>query len=402
MSRSTGQNSELLDWVLELVSYKVYNSERGLICNELIRRQLKDSKKKVDIESSVKNLNENNASRTCLTGFQSYDSVLTSELDPLTIEVYCDLRYKKYATIFREETEVELGDFIQVVVHLFRRQKPAKAYQFTNKEDYFNPNFLAEPTKSVIKQVRKEMCFTAEDISNETTLTSAVVRHCLRIFSISHNEELVRICTTPILHFDDRYVLIDRQSFLSHLPQGIDLILRSRPSYLKNRGKDFEKICRSVFSAFPGASIEGTNEVYADGEVDLIVSFQRSRWFVDCKTRPIRELSYVGDTKAAKKDYERGVVKGLKQTERAIKNFDTSNMPTKYVTGSLVITEAVYPNKNIMEITEVLNTDIRYITMNIFELLKIREQPENRLFDSFLIWRTSSDMPIICFDELDY
>lgn len=405
----------------KILGYSFYNSERRPLFDFLIKKFLTLDSDAIDIKKEISIFKEDSMKDLLSDYFKHFDYIITSGLDYKEIKEYIELRYSSFEELFKKNYGIPLSVFTDIcftiLVYLDFKIKnnpyDFPVYEFENKEDYANRKFVAYPSEDYIEKYKE--IFTVDIKEFKEVLPSNLNKYLdkfIDLYSISIDDiksiKEFRIKEYPLIKWGDKLIFIDSTLYIKYLPHKIHILLSKCKSYNSKKGKIFENIALNLIESFPFIRIESKNIKYDDYELDALINFRRSTWFVECKSRNIDRKSLLGSIKDVHKDIERIIKKSIKQGERAI---DNENHPSisKYklniIKGILIITEGIFPTVQLPSFLYENPTDnSKYpiCILNYFELKKILKQPDVHRFEDFIIWRSQKKMPILCFDALDY
>lgn len=412
-----------LNCLYEILATSLYNSERRYLFNHILKDFLISTKSEISMDESVKRFSHpkvENVSNILSGYFQEYDHILSPFLDEHEVLFYIAKRYLYYNDIFMKTYNISLEDFVKIVVELqLQYKKQAKnftfpVFEFNDKDEYINQNFFSMPPDNYIKNYKD--AFTIDINKFKSTVLDDKLKSAfdtfIKLYSIDFKDELqlneFRIKEYPLILCDSNLILIDPAILIRYLPHKIHILLAELKSYISKKGLVFENLALNLLEQLPFAELLDRNINYDEYELDGLLNFRRSTWFVECKSRNISKDSLLGNSSKINKDIKKAIKESITQGERAINNvtnpsFNKYNI--KRIKGILIITEGVFPTiqfpSHMIE-TPTDNSVYPVCILNYFELLKIMKQPDIHVFEDFLIWRSQKEMPILAFDAPDY
>ena len=445
-----------LDIIYTLCATARFNSERAGIVNRLIVKVIEQNIEDVDIKASLDKIKREIDERfyrekplTWLFELQQevvFSKISVANVNELVLKMYLPLALYCGDVGVRISVLVSVCNSIATVcdTHMKTRNfDNSVMYQFENRNEYVNLSFVKVPDQNYIDIFAKCITFSKTEIFkdfesiryklNVQTDPEMIkqmqdyITDALESLSIpeQNSQNLkVDIEANPILKIDsETYVLVGSYYLYRTLLHKCELLLKDYRFYRERKGKVFESIVLDLFQKTYGENFH-PNIKYNNNEVDGLLNLNTSSWFIECSSHPPDMHTGFSDATSLFEDFRKSVIKCQDQGVRAIDNSNGEAIRSfrpKDKKGIIVIIDEHYPNisepqykyfENVWrsegrELPEQLKNPIpktvypKYV-INYFELEGILAQPDAKLFEEFLIWRTQDSMPIACSDELDY
>lgn len=416
----TLMDQEYTTRLYEILALGYYNGERKYICQQLLKRFLLNEGSQFDIQKEIAELDSRISNNYLSDIFKQFDYIVTAGLGPMTVIEYTKERYKDYEKPFFQKYGIPLSAFLYLSASLwvyFNLRAPRLLvlphYEYTSKEEYANPKFLAFPDKEYIKNCKNIITVSINEFKESLIPEGKkFVEKFVELYSFDIRtlkaKPSLRFKEHPLFFYDSKMVFIDPSLYLRYMPHKIHLMLNDCKNYNAKKGKVFEKIALDLIEKIPYSTLENRNIIYDKYELDGLINLRRSTWFIECKSRNISSESLLGVRNKISKDIEKAIKDSIKQGSRAINSKDSKELKKydiKRQVGILVILEGIFPNIRLPKIigtNPIDSCEYPVCVLNYFELKKILEQPDAHLFEEFLIWRSQKNMPVYAFDECDY
>ena len=317
-----------------------------------------------------------------------------------------------------------------------------EVYKFNDRYEYANQSFVSIPNDNYIKIWSDAITFKTEEILSDidnillnelgehmdTEMTTGI-KEAFNELSFTQediqNGELFRLEIKPLLKIDvDTYVLLGNFYILRALVYQCETLLKNCKFYRENSGYVFERKALMLFSNKFSADLHPKIKYGNNYELDGLLNLKNTSWFIECASHPPDIEALFGNDVEIEEDLEKSIIHCQNQGVRDIENAENEAIK-RYnphdKRGIIVVTDPYYPNmmgsvyNYFASMTKEFNKPLpeeiknpipevkfpRYI-ITYFELEDILSQPDSNLFEEFLEWRTQSNMPIACTDELDY
>jgi hypothetical protein len=288
-----------------------------------------------------------------------------------------------------------------------------EVYRFKSKTEYVDLGFVATPSSTYIEQWKNVITVNISELKRILSgiLSANEVKRTLEFFSIKlediSNEGRINLPLEPILKVDEDTLIILNPEYLTRaLPMKYEKIFKGIKEYNDAKGISFEALAQNTLKMLPFKSLSFNVEYGANYEVDAILEFDRSIWFVEMTSHPPSDKALEGDFMAIKRDLKKSIMKCIEQGKRCFSHHDKP--PLSYffekekINGIMVIVDGVYPQLNLNTYISFFKEDVPIYVINWFDLRTLIDQPEVNCFEDFLLWRIQRPMPIISFDEKDY
>jgi len=441
------EDKKIIDKILEIVSIIKYNGEKRDFIEKALKKFLITPKEDFSLESEIKSIFENKDLLDKNTGnrkinniftteeiFEMQDYILTIDASPEDLLFYLFEKYALYDSKLKSELGVTITDIIQfslLLDNIYHFDLIAGDYQFnqnifSSKEETYYPYNLQHPDEESIKTsemasfITKESFifflekgFKGQDLNNITKNIDIL----FDLISFDRpdivQDNKLRFQEKPLFRIDNEtFILLNTVHLLFGLPYRLDALLNKYSWYTNNKGKNFEKVVFKVLDEInENKRIEGEffkDIGYKNGQLDGLINFDETSWFIECKGRIPRSDSFKGDISSVNHDIKRGVEDAEDQALKAIKESEIENKigekEVKKNKGILIIVEGMYPNLNQNPITQFKRKDENYprYIISFLTLMEILRQYDIYYLKKFLDWRSDPEMPIYCMSELDY
>ncbi|MFA5142333.1 MAG: hypothetical protein WC471_05165 [Candidatus Woesearchaeota archaeon] len=435
----------IINKILEIVSLIEYNPEkrndiekalkRFLINpspNFLLENEIKERFYKKDYESKERDLNNIFQLEEV---FEMQDYVLTVDSNLEDLFFYVTEKYSDYNSKLKQEMGISIFEIIKfctLIQNIYYCDLEIGGHKFNknifdSKKEAYYPYNLEFPDLE-----NKKIIETASFISKDAIVyllkvknpeEQSIIKNINQFFDLLSftiedilKDNKIRFQDKPLLKIDEEsYILINDIHLIWGLPSRLDSLLNNYSWYRDTKGKDFEKVTNRVLDEinrnvkiggkfFPNIRY-GEANIY---EMDGLINFKDSSWFVECKGRIPRSDSFKGDLNSIKEDIKCGITNAENQALRAIRESETNQKIGDYIVkekkGIMIIVEGMYPNLNqnpIIQFERINNNYPRYI-ISLLTLMEIIRQYDIYYLEKFLEWRSDPAMPIYCMSELDY
>lgn len=434
MIETNKSDGDFSNKLYEILATLNYNSERREVLEEILERFLAKQNPNVNIAKEARKIAYNEIQNNKKTKSSlSKNDLLKSELFrqgrtlflgvfPQYVPEYLIQKFFPYEKEFKNKFKLDVACLLVFYLRLaeymaFKQSEMGfkdTSYKFSNKEEYADLGFVALPDRSYIEKWRNVISFSLSELKRLFlgVLTEEEIEKILEIVAINKDElrdgeKTINFCLTPLLKIDeDAIVLMTPHYMIKTLPLTYEILFRKCRSYLNSKGKSFEKLVQNTLKELPFTLLSFNTRYGKNFEVDGIIKFKKSIWFVEVSSHPPSLKSLRGDLITIERDLEKTIRKCIAQGERCLKH--TAEEPLKSfsqdvnIKGVIVVVDGVYPQLNITTAFSFFKEDLPIYVINWFDLRSFLDQPELAHFEEFLLWRTQKPMPIICLDEKDY
>jgi hypothetical protein len=425
-------DQQVLNNCYDILAVMQFNLERNLLCAEIFRKILLENLQKVNIESLAREVAQKNLDRqrnekkdagntSSSDHFNFLDSsfILNTRLENHEVLEYLQSRFFVYNSLFQEEYPLSIEGFVQIAsaiekIMIDRGKKVGfsfQRYQFGELE-FGDIGFVKIPDRKYISKWTRMITFKKQDIIDQLPNKEINLDFFLNNYSFSQrqlqSEPDTRFQEYPLFKIDDdTFILAFPFLLITCLPQKLESFLQQIQNYQGLKGKVFENMALDLFENVLCKNFR-KNFVYdpQSGEIDGILEFEERFWLIECKSRPPSLKSLRGDYKVIRSDINKTVNKSEAQFDRALKQIDKLkiNPVASRRPGIIVILDGIYPQLNTTSEFHISPTKLKIprLIINYFDLKEILRQPNSYLFEEFLEWRTEENLPVMCFDEMDY
>ncbi|VVB57506.1 Uncharacterised protein [uncultured archaeon] len=401
-----------------------FNPERQYECATVLKQVLSEKMESADIVKMVRAIKDQRKrnppdTRNLKHAFRYLDEgfVLTNSIEIGDATEYCVDRYLNYDEQFKGCYGFSITTFFDVMNKIFniayeRMRNEAEKGSILNTAIYSDgeaPDLgvIKKPPKEYIEAWKRVYILNKSELSEDRLKTNFFVENYSFRSTEQINEDF-RFQNNPILDLDEDTIVIAFPYLLIRaLPSRLGDMLSASKEYNDLKGKDFEPLVFELLRKIKTGKLQVNKRYGPDGnyEVDGILEFDESIWFVECKSRPPSEGTHKGKMRYIRRDLERTVLDAEEQAKRAndyIQEFGLMNYEKKKI-GALIILDGLYPqlNENVWNEKIEWKYDIPKVVMNYFELKDLFRQENFDEMGKYLNWRTKKN-PIVCLDEKDY
>ena len=417
-------NSKTLSKVYEILAVMRFNPERRPICADVLRDVLINDLGETDIVKLARSKKPRIEAGEGIDPQKIFkemdnDFILNVRISDLDTLEYLEKRYLPYDKEFRKEYGTTIYDFVvpaQLCLDLQVQRLKRMGFVFdeaifNGKEEYADFGLVKMPSKSYVDNWSRLMTISRKEIIEKLPPeVSLNVDFFLNNYSFTQADlkadPEIRFQEKPILRLnDDVFVVAFPFLLIRCLPHKLEILLKRSQDYLNDRGHVFENLALEEASKIKCQRFR-ENLFFEGGEIDGLLEFDDSCWFVECKSRPPSLKALRGDGSAIQNDLEKTVGEAEAQATRAYEHLEEFNLPeqVKKKVGLLVVLEGTYPQLNQNTAFSLAQSNFKQprLIINYFDLKEIVRQPDAHIFKDFLFWRTQANMPLVCFDELDY
>ncbi len=420
-------NQLFSDKIFEILATLHFNPERRYICTEILKEIL-TAKVNVDIVAKAKAivLPENTISKP--TMFKLYEeSFLLHTPDDVDTKDYIANRYFAYNNEFEEAYSIPIWavyDAANALKELVNRQAANYSFEgisYSNKAEIMDKRLVKIPNESYIQKWKKVFAVNKSKIIDEIKLetennekiTQKVLfglDFFLNNFSISPEklnlDSTIRFQENPLIKLsDDEYVLGFHFCYFDAILRKFEILLRQHKRFREIRGKRFEQMTLSLMKTIEKTTLE-PNKPFGQkenqGEIDGILKYNDSAWFIECKSRPPSLTALNGNLEAINSDLKKTIAKAETQIIAASNHLNELNISHETKLGGIIVLEGIYPNFNFLNaLLPFPNTlKIPRFIVNYFELKQMLKE-NNQKFLEFLEWQTQPDNRVWGLTNLD-
>jgi Holliday junction resolvase-like predicted endonuclease len=418
----------------EILATLQYNSERTELLYDVLKHFLAKKDLTLDIPTKAREIfNEKEESLKGMQGAQNEEEFLKSEwfkqkcllllnIPYQYIPEYVMGKFTPFAKDFEDKFNFDMSSLLKFSLGLMEYLNFKKhmigfkneVYKFNSKNEYADLGFVAVPPKTYIEKWKNIITISISELKRILAglLSTYEIIKVLTILSIdlknlNENLKSIEFSLKPILKInEDTLILLTPNSIIRSLPLNYEKLFKSIKKYRESKGISFEMLTQTTLKMLPFRSLT-FNVKYGNGyEVDAILEFKRSIWFVEITSHPPSNKSLEGNLEWIKRDLKKSIMKCIKQGKRC---FNYSNeLPLFYffknekIKGIFIIVDGVYPQLNLNTAISFFKEKMPIYIINWFDLRTLISQPELHQFEDFLLWRIQQPMPVISFDEKDY
>jgi hypothetical protein len=190
------------------------------------------------------------------------------------------------------------------------------------------------------------------------------------------------------------------------LPTVYEEMSNSIRQFKESKGHAFEGLVKRNLKKLNFKALSFNVKYGGEFEVDSIIEFDKSTWFVEATSHPPSIDSLRGNLVSIERDLHKTTDKCLTQGKRCFQYLNEE--PLSYfaekgkIMGILIVVDGVYPQLNMNTALKLFDEKVPVYIINWFDFRCLLDQPEVNEFEEFLQWRIQQPMPIICWDEKDY
>jgi len=419
----------------EILASMNYNTERIDLLQEVLRiylknpvpdfevattaRKINDGQRKTDLKEKTEALGSNNT-LTADFWFQQ-DDLLSSNIFQEYIPEYVQAKYGPFGKHFVDQFELRIeAPFLlgfKLAEYLEFKKNNAgfqdEVHRFTSKEQYADRGFVSIPPPDYLRMYANVVTINKDELTRIVSglVSPSEVKKILDIISIDIRlpltDEKLRFVTHPLLKIDDTLLVLTPRYVTRSIPFVYEGLCRQIKSFNDSKGKAFENLVQDTVKYLPFQSL-AFNKIYGSAyDVDAIVEFPNSIWFVEVSSHPPSLRSLQGDTKAIKTDLKKAINKCIFQGRRCFAHEKSEALSPYFRQRNkkkavLIVLDGVYPQLNPSGMIKFFDENIPVYVINWFDLRHLVDQPELPMFENFLLWRIRRPMPVFGIDEGDY
>ncbi|MEM3368496.1 MAG: hypothetical protein QW193_01195 [Nitrososphaerales archaeon] len=418
----------------EILATRQYNSERTELLEDVLRYFLIKKDLALDIPTKTREIfDEKRNSLKATQNVQNKEKFLKSEwfkqgclllsnIPHRYVPEYITEKFTPFATKFKDKFDLNMDSlwlfsFKTMEYVQFKKYMTGfkdGVYKFKSKDEYADLGFVAIPSDSYVEKWKNIVTLSISELERVLSgfMSTYETRKILALLSMNlenldKDSEFIKFPLKPILKInEDTLILLTPEYTIRALPLNYERIFKEIKEYRESKGISFEALAQNTLKKLPFRSLT-FNVKYGNGyEVDAIVEFQKSIWFVEVTSHPPSDKSLEGNLNSIEKDLKNSIIKCINQGKRC---FDYNNeLPLLYffkkakTKGILVVVDGVYPQLNLNTFISFFEEKLPVYIINWFDLRTLIDEPELQQFEDFLLWRTQQPMPVISFDEKDY
>ena len=421
----------------EILATYHYNTERVELMEEVLKYFLTTRDCNLSIPSKAREIYNNKVvSSMKLRAIKKVDSfgdflksewfkqkcVLLHNIPKEFVPEYITMKFRPFSKIFEEKFGLnisslwlfsfKLSEYLQFKKYMINFKD--ETYKFKSKEEYADLGFVAVPSTSYVEKWKNIVTLSIPELKR---IFSGILSHfelekVLEMFSMHlkdiHKDDVhINFSLKPLLRIDENTLVVLNAEYLTRaLPIKYEKMLKDIKEYREAKGKSFEILAQDTLKMLPFKSLT-FNVKYGDSsEVDAILEFENSLWFVEITSHSLSDRALEGDLIAIKKDLKKSIIKCIKQGKRCFEFCSTQPLSYYFakgkINGVMIIVDGIYPQLNLNTYIDFFTEKIPIYVINWFDLRTLIDQPELSSFEDFLLWRVQQPMPIISFDEKDY
>lgn len=298
------------------------------------------------------------------------------------------LEFRKHSAMFRDET-----------------------YEFESMKDY-DPGSVKTPDNNFIDLWQAVSTIDIRDLKElfQNFLGAHELDKILSVLTIDDEdikkESEVNFALKPFVRIDSNTMILLTESYLiKALPLMYEALFKEISAFRDSKGDAFEKLVGFTLRGLPFRTL-AFDRTYGRYQIDAILEFEKTNWFVEVKSHPVTYESLSGNPVAIERDLEKSIEKAIAQGKICFQHLESNSLSYFKRNGKknriLVVLDGTYPQLNPTTAIRFFNEEIPVYIINWFDLRELVEQKETLYFEEFLRWRITDPMPIVCFDEKDY
>jgi hypothetical protein len=350
------------------------------------------------------------------------ECVLSSNIPQEYVPEYITSKFGPFAEQFEETLGLsldslwlfsfKLAEYLEFKKHAIQFRD--EIYKFKSKEEYADLGFISLPTGDYIKKWKNIITVDLRELRRlfAGVLSSHEIGKILEIRSLEmsdlpSNTDDIRLPSKPIFQADENTLIVLIPDYLANgLPTVYEELSNNIQEFRESKGRSFEELVGWNLKQLPFKSLSFNLEYGGGFEVDSVLEFKKSMWFVEVSGHPPCIDSLRGNLVAIERDLDKSLEKCLAQGKRCFQFLNEEPLSHFAKKGKLmgvfIVVDGVYPQLNMNMAMKVFDEKRPVYIINWFDLRTLLDQPEISRFEDFLLWRIQQPMPIVCFDEKDY
>jgi hypothetical protein len=286
-------------------------------------------------------------------------------------------------------------------------------YRFKSKAEYANPAFVAMPGSFQVEAWKNVSTFDIREVSRQlhSELGFHEMRYVVDVLTLEPEaisaKDPPNFILKPFLKTGKNTLILLTPDYLVRaLPIIYETQFGIISRFREAKGRSFESLGKETMRALPFKTLALNRTYGGKFEVDAILEFEKSNWFVEVTSHPPSIGALQGNPVAVQTDLDRSIRKCIGQGKRCFEHISSPSLAyfgsNGKKNGIVVLVDGVYPQLNPTTAIRLFDEKMPIYVINWFDLRVILEQPELPQFEKFVTWRTTQPMPVICYDERDY